>query len=63
MSVKVDLGELGQHLQRHPFAYLLTVGEDLRAHAVAVQPTRTMSARAPPARRRLHPPTTAPNNG
>ena len=39
MSVKVDLGELGQHLQRHPFAYLLTVGEDLRAHAVAVQPT------------------------
>ncbi|HEX4976542.1 MAG TPA: pyridoxamine 5'-phosphate oxidase family protein [Nocardioides sp.] len=39
MSVKVDLAELGQHLQRHPFAYLLTVGEDLRAHAVAVQPT------------------------
>jgi hypothetical protein len=39
MSVKVDLGELGQHLQRHPFAYLLTVGEDLRAHAVAVTPT------------------------
>ena len=39
MSVKVDLGELGQHLQRHPFAYLLTVGEDLRAHAVAVQPS------------------------
>jgi len=39
MSVKVDLGELGQHLQRHPFAYLLTVGEDLRAHAVAVTHT------------------------
>lgn len=39
MSVKVDLDELGQHVQRHPFAYLLTVGEDLRAHAVAVQPT------------------------
>ena len=39
MSVKVDLGELGQHLQRHPFAYLLTVGEDLRAHAVAVTPS------------------------
>lgn len=38
MSVKVDLGELGQHLQRHPFAYLLTVGDDLRAHAVAVNP-------------------------
>lgn len=38
MSVKVDLDELGQHLQRHPFAYLLTVGEDLRAHAVAVTP-------------------------
>ena len=36
--MKVDLGELGQHLQRHPFAYLLTVGEDLRAHAVAVTP-------------------------
>lgn len=39
MSVKVDLGELGQHVARHPFAYLLTVGEDLRAHAVAVTPT------------------------
>jgi hypothetical protein len=39
MSVKVDLDELGLHLQRHPFAYLLTVGEDLRAHAVAVTPT------------------------
>lgn len=37
--MKVDLGELGQHLQRHPFAYLLTVGEDLRAHAVSVTPT------------------------
>lgn len=39
MSVKVDLDELGQHLARHGFAYLLTVGDDLRAHAVAVQPT------------------------
>lgn len=39
MSVKVDLGELGHHLAQHPFAYLLTVGDDLRAHAVAVQPT------------------------
>lgn len=39
MSVKVDLGELGQHVAQHPFAYLLTVGDDLRAHAVAVQPT------------------------
>ena len=34
MSVKVDLGELGQHLQRHPFAYLLTVGEDLRMQPI-----------------------------
>lgn len=39
MSVKVDLGELGLHVARHPFAYLLTVGDDLRAHAVAVQPS------------------------
>lgn len=39
MSVKVDLAELAGHLNTYGFAYLLTVGDDLRAHAVAVMPT------------------------
>jgi len=39
MSTKVDLGELAGHLHSYGFAYLLTVGDDLRAHAVAVTPT------------------------
>lgn len=39
MSVKVDLAELGRHLADHDFGYLMTVGDDLRAHAVAVRPT------------------------
>jgi hypothetical protein len=39
MSVKVDLAELAEHLQHYNFAYLLTVGEDQRPHAVAVRPT------------------------
>lgn len=39
MSVKVDLGELASHLRHYGFAYLLTVGDDARAHAVAVRPT------------------------
>lgn len=39
MSVKVDLTELAQHLQHYGFAYLLTVGDDQRPHAVAVRPT------------------------
>ena len=39
MSVKVDLAELASHLQHYTFAYLLTVGEDARAHAVATRPT------------------------
>ncbi len=39
MSVPVDLAELAEHLQHYNFAYLMTVGEDQRAHAVAVRPT------------------------
>ena len=39
MSVKVDLAELAEHLQHYGFAYLLTVGDDQRPHAVAVRPT------------------------
>ncbi|QNN51628.1 pyridoxamine 5'-phosphate oxidase family protein [Nocardioides mesophilus] len=38
MSVPVDLDELGQQLEAFGFAYLLTVGDGLRAHAVAVRP-------------------------
>ncbi len=38
MSVKVDLTELATQLEPFGFAYLLTVGEQLRPHAVAVRP-------------------------
>ncbi|MGN6574192.1 MAG: pyridoxamine 5'-phosphate oxidase family protein [Nocardioides sp.] len=39
MSVPVDLAELAEKLQHYNFAYLMTVGEDQRAHAVAVRPS------------------------
>lgn len=39
MSVTVDLGKLGATLQDFPFGYLVTVGDDYRAHAVSVVPT------------------------
>ena len=38
MSVKVDLDQLDDALADFTFAYLITVGDDYRAHAVAVQP-------------------------
>lgn len=38
MSVKVDLAELARHVAERRFAYLLTVGDDLRPKAVAVTP-------------------------
>lgn len=38
MSVKVDLAELAAKLDSYGFGYLITVGEDLRAHTVAVRP-------------------------
>jgi hypothetical protein len=38
MSVKVDLAMLADAMADHPFAYLLTVTDDQRAHAVAVRP-------------------------
>ena len=38
MSVKVELGELAERLAEFGFAYLITVGEDRRAHLVAVTP-------------------------
>jgi hypothetical protein len=38
MSVKVDLGMLADTMRDYGFAYLLTVSDDQRAHAVAVQP-------------------------
>lgn len=41
MSVKVDLGELAGALGDFDFAYLITVGADHRAHAIAVQPVLT----------------------
>ena len=38
MSVKVDLAGLANALAGYSFAYLLTVGDDFRPHAVAVDP-------------------------
>jgi hypothetical protein len=38
MSVKVDLAKLADTMADYGFAYLLTVSDDQRAHAVAVQP-------------------------
>jgi hypothetical protein len=38
MSVKVDLAELADALADFTFAYLISVGDDYRAHTVAVQP-------------------------
>jgi hypothetical protein len=38
MSVKVDLDQLADALADFTFAYLITVGDDYRAHTVAAQP-------------------------
>ena len=38
MSVKVDLDRLVDELANYTFAYLVTVGDDFRAHTVAVEP-------------------------
>lgn len=44
MSVKVDLDTLTDTLRGFSFAYLVTVGDDFRAHTVAVDPTLTAGA-------------------
>ena len=41
MSVKVDLDQLAEALADFTFAYLITVGDDYRAHTVAVDPVLT----------------------
>ena len=41
MSVPVDLDQLAEALSDFSFAYLITVGDDFRAHAVAVDPVLT----------------------
>jgi hypothetical protein len=41
MSVKVDLDRLADALADFTFAYLITVGDDYRAHSVAVEPVLT----------------------
>jgi hypothetical protein len=38
MSVKLDLDQLADALADFTFAYLITVGDDYRAHTVAVEP-------------------------
>lgn len=38
MSVKVDLDKLADALTDFSFGYLITVGDDFRAHTVAVEP-------------------------
>jgi len=39
MSTKVELADLGAAIEQHAFAYLVTVGDDDRAHVLAVWPT------------------------
>ncbi|OAN32627.1 hypothetical protein [Mycolicibacterium iranicum] len=41
MSVKVDLDTLADTLGDFSYAYLVTVGDDCRAHTVAIQPVLT----------------------
>jgi len=38
MSVKVDLGRLAETLAGYPVGYLISVGDDYRAHTVAIAP-------------------------
>jgi hypothetical protein len=38
VSVKVEVGELAERLAEYGFAYLITVGDDRKAHLVAVTP-------------------------
>jgi hypothetical protein len=38
VSIKVDVSELADRLGEYGFAYLVTVGDDRRAHLVAVTP-------------------------
>ena len=38
MSVKVDLDKLADVLSDYPFGYLVSVGDDYRAHTVVVEP-------------------------
>ena len=60
MSVKVDLDKLADALADFTFAYLITVGDDYRAHTVAVEPVLTdghldvgqVGSQHPPQRRR-----------
>jgi hypothetical protein len=44
MSVKVDLDKLADALADYTFGYLITVGDDYRAHTVAVEPVLTAGA-------------------
>ncbi|KRE27775.1 hypothetical protein ASG82_15550 [Mycobacterium sp. Soil538] len=44
MSVKVDLDTLADTIVDFPFAYLVTVGDDYRAHTVVVDPILTDGA-------------------
>lgn len=44
MSVKVDLDELTGALADFTFAYLVTVGDDFRAHTVALTPALASGA-------------------
>ncbi|MGH3575780.1 MAG: hypothetical protein ACRDRF_12760, partial [Pseudonocardiaceae bacterium] len=39
MSIEVTLQQLAQTLTRYRFAYLITVGDDARAHVLAVTTT------------------------
>jgi hypothetical protein len=38
VSIEVPIAQLGDELERRPFGYLITVGDDLRPHVVALRP-------------------------
>jgi len=40
MSVKVDVDELADAMAEYAFAYLITVGDDYRAHTVVWPPSQ-----------------------
>ena len=62
MSVKVDLDTLAEALADFSFAYLVTVGDDYRAHTVAVALAVGRLADTPPVEWRAGAPTRAPRS-
>lgn len=47
MSIEVPISQLSDDVDRHPFGYLITVGDDRRSHVVALRPMVLTGADAP----------------